>query len=92
MRIRDLPSLGPASEAQLAEIGIPSVEALRALGPAKAYLVLKFRYGRSISLNFLWAIECGLRGQDWRTLTADRKAELRAEVAALEAQAKGQTE
>ena len=46
MRIRDLPSLGPASEAQLAEIGIPSVEALRALGPAKAYLVLKFRYGR----------------------------------------------
>lgn len=90
MRIRDLPSLGPTSEAQLAEIGILSVDALRALGPAKAYLALKFRYGRSISLNYLWAIECGLSGQNWRTLTADRKTVLRAEVATLEAQTKGQ--
>jgi DNA transformation protein and related proteins len=84
LRIRDLPGLGPKSEAQLAEIGIESVEALRQLGPARAWLALKFRFGRTISRNFLHALEAGIRGVDWRSLTPVRKAELEAEVSRTE--------
>ena len=84
-RIRDLPSLGPASEKQLAEIGVKTVAQLRKLGPVKAFHALRFRYGKRITLNYLWALECGLKDMDWRDLPAARKADLKLEVAALEA-------
>lgn len=84
LRIRDLPGLGRKSEAQLAEVGIETVQALRQLGPARAWLALKFRFGRTISRNFLHALDAGIRGVDWRSLTPVLKAELEAEVLRIE--------
>lgn len=55
LRIRDLRNLGPRAESLLADIGIHSVEALRARGALEAYLALR-RAGNAKSLNLLWAL------------------------------------
>ena len=67
----------------LIEAGIPDVKTLRKLGTLGAYRRLRFHFGKRISTNFAYAIECGLRGMDWRLLEADRKAELKAAAQAI---------
>jgi DNA transformation protein len=62
----------------LAEIGIHSVEDLRAMGAEAAFHRLRFVFGkRAVSLNFLYALDGALKGCDWRHLPEGRKAELR---------------
>jgi len=78
--IERLPNLGPYIARRLGEIGVDDVEDLRALGAVEAYARLKFKFGREISLNALWAIDAALAGIDWRWLSESRKAELRREL------------
>lgn len=69
LRIRDLRNLGPRTEHLLAEIGIHSVDALRARGALEAYLDVR-RAGGTQSLTLLWALVGALEpwpeGRDWR--------------------------
>lgn len=78
-----LPSLGAKSAEMLIEAGIPDVKTLRKLGPVNAYRRLRFHFGKRVSTNFAYAIECGLRGMDWRLLEPERKAELKAAAQAI---------
>lgn len=77
-----LPSLGPTSAKMLIEAGVKDVRALKRLGAVGAYRALRFRFGRRVSMNFVYALECALRGLDWRALEKDRKAELKAQAQA----------
>ena len=76
--VDSLRNLGPKSVEMLAEVGITTADQLRELGSVEAYHRMKFAFGNRVSLNALWAIEAGLRGIDWRQLTADDKAALKA--------------
>jgi DNA transformation protein len=76
--LADLPSLGPTSARMLAETGVTDFATLSALGPIACFRSLRFRYGKRVTLNFLYAMECAIRGLDWRLLEPERKAELRA--------------
>jgi DNA transformation protein len=77
-----LRSLGPVSARMLIEAGVPNVRALRRLGPLESYRRLRFHFGKRVTLNFLYALDCAIAGRDWRTLSATHKAELK--QAALE--------
>ena len=74
-------NLGPKSRSWLAEIGIETQEELRAVGAVEAYGRLRFRFGKTVSRNMLFAMAAGLAGIDWRQLSAEHKAELDAAVA-----------
>ncbi len=78
--IRHLRNLGPTSAAMLEEVGITTVEELRDIGAIDAYRRLKFTFDKRVSLNFLWGIEAGLRDMDWRLLSDQDKAKLKAEL------------
>src|SRR5215510_1955194 len=73
-----LPSLGRTSAQMLIEVGIPDEAMLRRLGPQACFRALRFRFGRRVSTNFIYALECAIRGIAWRTLAPRRKAALRA--------------
>lgn len=78
--IEKLPNLGPKSAAWLREAQITSIAELKRLGPVVAYRLVKQRQPKA-SLNLLWALAAGLKGKDWRELTADEKEELKRELA-----------
>lgn len=72
----------------LIEADVPDVATLRQLGPIEAYRRLRFRHGRRITLNFVYALECAILGIDWRALSSARKAELKRAARAIEAELK----
>lgn len=78
-----LPSLGNVSARMLVEAGVEDVETLRRLGPIESYRRLRFFHGKRATLNFVYAMECAIMGMDWRLLSAERKAELKAEARAV---------
>ncbi len=73
LRIRDLRNLGPRSEAQLASVGIATVQQLRERGAVEAYLALR-RAGVTRSLNALWAMAGALEpwpeGRAWQEVAS----------------------
>src|SRR5215510_1844445 len=73
-----LPSLGRTSAQMLIEVGIPDEAALKRLGPQACFRALRFRFGRRVSTNFIYALECAIRRIAWRALEPHRKATLRA--------------
>jgi DNA transformation protein len=77
MKIGDMPNLGPRMERWLSEIGIDSDAELRRTGAVDAWRRLRFRFGREITLNALYAMAAALIGCDWRDLPADEKGRLR---------------
>lgn len=79
MRLRDLPNLGPSSEAMLIRAGVTSPDDLDRLGAAEAFRRVVDAGGHP-SLNLVWALEGALVDCDWRDLPAARKDELRREV------------
>lgn len=83
-------NLGPKSRAWLAEIGVTTESDLRALGAVEAYARLRFRFGRQVSRNMLFAMAAGLAGIDWHNLSAAHKAELDAAAASRLAAMSGQ--
>ena len=73
-----LPSLGRTSAQMLIEVGVPDKATLKRLGPQACFRALRFRFGRRVSTNFIYALECAIRGIAWRALEPRRKAKLRA--------------
>lgn len=81
-----LPSLGQTSARMLIDAGVADVEDLRRLGPIECYRRLRFFHGKRVTINFVYAMECAIHGLDWRLLSGERKAELKAEARAVGAQ------
>jgi DNA transformation protein len=75
--ILDMISLGPVTASRLAEVGIVTRDDLVGLGAAGAFRKLRFHFGRHVTLNALYGLDAAIRNVHWRSLTADRKAELR---------------
>jgi len=73
--IRDLPGLGPKSEAQLKTIGIQSLKAFVVADPYELYGELKLHYP-DISLNFLYAMIGAQELTDWKQIAQTRKMEI----------------
>ncbi len=74
--IESLRNLGPKSGQWLREAGITTIAELERLGPVVAYRLVK-QHQPKASLNLLWAMAAGLKGQDWRDLTEATKKRLR---------------
>lgn len=79
--IGSLPNLGSYMTRCLAEIDVHSAGDLRSLGAVEAYARLKFRFGREMSLNALWAMDAALAGIHWQHVSEGRKAVLKAQLA-----------
>lgn len=79
--IESLPNLGPYMARCLREIDVHTADELRDLGAVEAFARLRFRFGREISLNALWAMDAALAGTHWRDVSQQRKARLKAELA-----------
>ena len=74
MRLRDLPGLGPASEAMLVEAGIDTPAALQRAGAVGAFLAVERSLGGT-SLNLLYALVGAIEGRPWTAVAReDREA------------------
>jgi DNA transformation protein len=80
--IKDLPGLGPKSQAMLNNAGIATVDELQRLGSVRAYAKVRATQG-NVSLNLLWALEGALTGQSWQAVAKEHRLSL---LLALEAQ------
>ena len=78
MTLAELPNLGPASARMLVEAGIETPEALRGLGAAFTYRVLRHRHGRRVNAVFLYALAGALADRHWASFSPDERAALRA--------------
>jgi DNA transformation protein len=76
------PGIGPVTERRLIEVGIGDLAALRKLGAVKAYRRLKFRYGKEVTRNALYALEAVRLGCPGLNLPAASKAALRRQATA----------
>ena len=80
MRLRELKGLGPASEKQLAEVGIDSPEQLTDLGAIETFQRL-LRQAEEAgsnppSLNFLYALVGALEDRHWIDIAQEEKYQL----------------
>ena len=75
-------NIGPKSAALLSEIGIGTLDDLRACGSVQAYARLKFLHPAKVSKNLLWALHAALQNRRWNDLSDAEKAELEAELSA----------
>ncbi|MEO6412862.1 MAG: TfoX/Sxy family protein [Pedococcus sp.] len=78
-RLRDLPNLGPASEAMLVAAGIPTPDDLDRLGAVEAYRRV-VESGAPRHTMLLWSLDAALLGVDWRDVPIDRRREISAEA------------
>ena len=62
----------------LIDAGIPNVKTLRKLGVAASYRRLRFHFGKRVTVNFAYALECAIRDLHWRALEPERQAEIKA--------------
>lgn len=81
--ISKLRNLGNSSQFMLAAAGIISVEQLREIGAASAFVAVK-RTGCKPSLNLLWAIEGALSDRDWKDVAKTDRLSLLTQVEMLE--------
>lgn len=79
-KLRDLPGLGPKSEALLIEVGIETPEALRELGAVRAFIKLKKECSAKPSLNFLYAMVGAVEGESWLKVAKHEKGRLLMEL------------
>lgn len=78
--VETMHSLGPVTAKRLAEVGITDADALRAAGAVTAFRMLRFRFGRAVTLNALYGLDAAIRNVHWREIDDDRKARLRLEA------------
>ena len=76
---RTIRNLGAASWRMLRAAGVDDAAALRRIGPAMAFAMVRAA-GSHASLNLLWAMAAGLQGRDWRALSEEEKGRLLREV------------
>jgi len=74
--IESLANLGPKSAAMLANVGVTTLEELRALGAVAAYIRAKRAGHNKVSLNLLWALEGALIGMHWRDVAREHRTRL----------------
>lgn len=79
--IAELPNLGPVMAERLLEIGIADEADLRRAGPIDAWRRLRFRFGRAVTRNALYAMEAALLDIDWRQIPPETKRHLDSEAA-----------
>ncbi len=70
-----LRNIGPKSGAQLRQIGVRTLEDLRALGSLEAFMTLR-RAGFKPSLNLLYSLEGALLDCHWQQVPNERRSEL----------------
>ena len=80
MKLRDLKGLGLKSEQCLVEVGISTVEDLRALGAVRAFIKLKNECNTKPSLNFLYALVGAHENKHWADIAEQEKERLLAEL------------
>jgi hypothetical protein len=73
-----LPSLGLVSAQMLIDAGIRDARTLRKLGTMACYRRLRFHFGKRVTVNFAYALECAIRDLHWRALEPERQAEIKA--------------
>lgn len=81
--IDNLPNLGPSSASWLREAGIKTIADLEQFGSVAAYKLTKQKHPEA-TLNLLWAVEAGLLGKDWRSLSEPEKERLLRELHAID--------
>lgn len=70
-----LRNIGPKSAAQLRQVGVRTIDDLRALGSLEAFVKLK-RAGFKPSLNLLYSLEGALLDCHWQQVPDERRSEL----------------
>jgi hypothetical protein len=70
-----LRNIGPKSAAQLRQVGVRTLDDLRALGSLEAFVKLK-RAGFKPSLNLLYALEGALLDCHWQQIPEERRSDL----------------
>lgn len=79
--VEGMQGLGPVTAKRLAEIGIHNPAELRAVGAVAAFRALRFRFGRDVTANALYALDAAIRDVHWREVDEPTKARLRREAA-----------
>lgn len=75
----DLPGLGPASAALLAQLGVRDLATLRSRDAFELYAQLKCA-APNTSLNMLYALIGAQEGVDWRVIARERRSALLIEL------------
>jgi len=78
----DMRNIGPVTRRRLAAIGVHTLADLRAMGSVAAYARMRFENPHGLSLNALYGLEAAILDIDWRALTPETKAALRAAAVA----------
>jgi DNA transformation protein and related proteins len=78
-------NLGPVSLRMLADIGVQTLDDLRAMGALAAWTRLRFEQPPGMTMNGLYAMEAALRDCHWLALPAEVKIALKAEAAKVRA-------
>ena len=69
-------NIGKVSRRWLFEVGVVTLEDLRAVGAVAAYRMIKAQQPQA-TLNLLWSLEGAIRNVDWRELPPEIKRKLR---------------
>jgi DNA transformation protein and related proteins len=77
--LTELSNIGPVSIGWLVQCGITSRSDLEAMGAVMAYKIVKHRVPAA-SLNLLYGLHAALTGVHWTALSAEIKAQLKAEA------------
>ncbi len=83
--VSSIRNLGPAYEKSLADVGITSAEALRAIGPDAAYGKLLAAGTRPHFIGY-YVLVMGLQGRPWNDCKGEEKKALRKRFDALKDQ------
>lgn len=75
-------SLGPKSRAQLARLGILTLEQLRARDPYEVFAAVKANWPGA-SRNLVYALMAAQEGRDWREIARERRTEVLLRLDAL---------
>ena len=78
--LSELKNFGPKSADWLYQVGIETLNDLEALGAVEAYLRVKHRFPKQVSLHLLYALQATLMNLRWNELPPDIKAELKVQV------------
>lgn len=77
-------NVGPKSAAWLRQVGVRTLDDLRAIGPVEAFMKVR-RAGFRPSLNLVYALEGALLDCHWQQVPDDRRSELLLAVDAADA-------
>jgi DNA transformation protein len=78
--IEELRNVGPKSSQWLRDVGIFTIDDLRKLGPVAVWHLVR-EPQEGVTINLLFALAAGLKGQDWRQLPNAVRQKLQSEAA-----------